>query len=473
MEHPLAVPGLTPDEQDVLSANLTQLNAKRSRNLLRAGLYDGKHAVRQVGSIIPPTYYQTAVVLGWPAKAVDLLARRCSVDGWDWSRGDLADAGISEIEEANALGSELNQAFTSALLHSVSFLVATRGMDGEAKAMVHARDALSATGIWSPRSRRLSSALTVSEFESEVAGGKPSAFTLYLDGVTVTTQRRAGRWTVERSEHRYGVPVEPLVYKPRLGRPFGSSRISRPVISAYRQAVRTAIRMEGGADVFAFPQMVLLGADSSVFKDADGSMRPAWQVALGRVFALPDDEDATNPRAQVQRFEGASPEPHLKMLRQQAELFSGETSIPITSLGVSTDGNPTSAESYIASREDLISEAEGTGDDFSPALSRTMARLLAIQNDGDVEDFTGAVPRFRSPIYTSRAAAADAGAKQIASVPWLADTEVGLELLGLSPAQIKRALADKRRIVGRGVLDALRSQAGSDALTAPGDVTGG
>lgn len=451
------IPGLVAAEQDIFAANLTQLRAKRSRNLLRAGLYDGRHAVRQIGSIVPPTYYQTAVVLGWPAKAVDLLARRCNLDAFTLPGSDLDSLGYRELTEGTGLLSELNQGFTSALLHSTAFVVTTRDESGAVT--INARDALTATGIWNSRARLLTSGMTVSEWQDDRE--TPRDFTLYLDGVTVSCRKDGGSWSVDRSGHGYGLPIEHLPYKPRLGRPFGSSRISRPVISAYTQAVRTAIRMEGHADVFSFPQMILLGASSDVFRNADGSMKPAWQVALGRVFALDDDteaEDKANQRAEVKRFESASPEPHLKMLKQQAELFAGETSIPITSLGVSTDGNPTSAESYIASREDLITEAEGATDDWTPALTRTMARALAMQNGerGVPQDFLSIAPKFRSPIYTSRAAAADAGAKQVQAVPWLAETEVGLELLGLDEQQIRRALAEKRRAEGRQLVTALR-----------------
>lgn len=440
------ITGLGADEQDDFAANLEQLRAKRARNLLRAGLYDGKHALHQIGSIIPPSFYQTAVVLGWPAKAVDLLARRCNLDGFAMPGTDLASLGYDELVDGTGLMSELNQAFTSALLHSTAFLTSTRDEAGNVS--VHARDALTATGIWSTKARRLTSALTVSEWQDDKR--TPKDFTLYRDGVTVTCRKAGSTWSVDRSEHPYGIPVEQIPYKPRLGRPFGSSRISRPVISAYGAAVRTAIRMEGHADVFSFPQMILLGASSDVFKNADGSMKPAWQVALGRVFALDDDVDndeKANQRAEVKRFESASPEPHLKMLKQQAELFAGETSIPITSLGVSTDGNPTSAESYIASREDLIAEAEGATDDWTPSLRRTMARTLAMLNgeDGLPSEFLKIAPKFRSPIYTSRAAAADAGAKQINAVPWLAETTVGLEALGFDSQQVERALAEKSR----------------------------
>jgi hypothetical protein len=70
--------------------------------------------------------------------------------------------------------------------------------------------------------------------------------------------------------------------------------------------------------------------------------------------------------------------------------------------------------------------------------------------------------KWRSPIYLSRAQQADAGAKQLSAVPWLADTEVGLELLGLDEQQIARAMGDRRRTQGRATLEALRAAAGDN-----------
>ena len=457
----LRIPGLSDDENATLNANLEQLRAKRSRNLLRAGLYDGKHAVRQIGTIVPPTYYQTAVVLGWPAKAVDLLAQRMNLDGFYWPDGDLDQVGVGQLVRDTNFLPQLKQGIRSTLLHSCSFITTTRGSDGEPPAMIHIRDALSATGLWDFRKQRLSSGLTVQAWQEDDSA-RPSAFTLYLRNLTITARRDSSGWSTERSEHRFGVPVEPLVYKPRLGRPLGTSRISRPVISAYSQAVRTAIRMEGNADVYSFPQMVLLGASEDVFKNPDGSVKPAWQVALGRIFALPDDEEATQPRATVQRFEAASPEPHLKMLRQHAEFFAGETSIPSTYLGVRNDGNPTSAEALLIQDMPLISEAEDASEDCDPAITRSLARALAMANgEATVPEAYGTIrTKWRSARYTSKAAAADAGMKQLSAVPWLAETEVGLELIGLDGPQIQRALSERRRATGRSILDQIAARSG-------------
>ena len=465
---PIKLPGLSDDEQDV-SVRLQKILAEKSRrNMLRASYYDGKRAIRQVGSVIPPQYYRLGIVLGWSAKSVDILARRCNLDGFVWPDGDLDDLGFRDTWDGNHLGTEISSAMISSLIHGTSFLVNTRGDEsqGEPAGLIHVKDAMSATGEWNLRTRRLENLLSVSSRNDE---GRPTAMTLYFDGVTVLAERdkHSGKWTVDRSEHPWGVPAEPLVYKPRVGRPFGSSRISRPVMSLHDQALRTVIRMEGHADVYSFPEMWLLGGDDTLFKNADGSQKAAWQVMLGRIKGIPDDDEQENPRADVKQFSASSPQPHIDQLKQQAQLFSGETSIPLTSLGVSDMSNPQSADAYIASREDLIAEAEGATDDWAPALQRSLARALAMANgESSVPpEWQSIEPKWRSPVYLSRAAQADAGMKQLTAVPWLAESEVGLELLGLDEQQIRRALADKRRARGAEVLSQLRDAAANRGVT--------
>lgn len=459
MTDKILLPDVSDEENATLNRLLAQLNARMTRNLLRASYYDGKRAIRQVGTVIPPQYYKLGIVLGWSAKAVDILARRCNLDGFVWPDGDLNSIGMREVWESNHLGAEMSSAMISSLIHGTSFLVNTLGdtAAGEPAALIHVKDATCATGEWNPRTRRLDNLLSITGRNRD---GLVTGLALYLDGLTITAERDNG-WTVDRAEHPWGMPAEPLVYKPRAGRPFGTSRISRPVMSLHDQALRTVIRMEGHADVYSFPELWLLGADESIFKNQDGSQKAAWQVMLGRIKGIPDAEDAPNPRADVKQFSASSPQPHIDQLKQQAQLFSGETSIPLTSLGVSDMSNPTSADSYIASREDLIAEAEGATDDWAPPLRRAIVRALAMAGGQDSVPAEWATidAKWRSPIYLSRAAQADAGMKQITAVPWLAETEVGLELLGLDAQQIKRAQADQRRSAGRGVLQVLTDAA--------------
>lgn len=451
----LLVPGLSDDELATLNECAEELDRKSRRNLLRSSYYDGKRAAQQVGSVIPPQYANIGLALGWAAKGVDGLARRCNLEKMIWPDGDLDSLGMSELEESNFLFSEISQARTDSLLHGVSYLITTKGdvAAGEPAALVHAKDALNAYGQWNARRRALDNLLSVTSRED----GKITGFILYLDGLTINADKVDGQWQVDRSEHPWHVPADPLVYHPRGSRRMGRSRITRPVMSIQDSALRGLVRLEGHMDVYTIPKLILLGADEGIFKNADGSPKASWQIALGRTFGIPDDDDAVNPRADVKQFDAQSPEPHLAHLNALAKLMARETDLPDSDFALTDMANPTSADAYSASRENLISEAEGTMDDWSVPIRRTVNRALAIQNDlPEVPEAWGSIePKWRSPIYLSKAAAADAGSKQISVIPWLAETEVGLELLGLDDQQIKRAMADKRRAAGRAVIAAL------------------
>ncbi len=456
MTESVTVPGISDDENRTLNRLVKQLDEKSKRNRLRSNLYDGKRAVKQLGTVIPAQYTRLAQVLGWGAKGVDGLARRCNLDRFVWTNGDIESLGIDDLTDSNFLFSEIGQARTDSLLHGVSYLITTRGIEGEPKALVHARDGLNATGDWNARTRRLDNLLSVTSRKDDTITG----FVLYLNNLTISAERGA-KWTIDRSEHSWGVPAEPLVYRPRSSRRSGRSRISRPVIGLQDAALRAVVRLEAHMDIYAIPKLIVLGADEGIFKNADGSPKTSWQVILGRSFGIPDDDDAAKPRADVKQFSAESPEPHLAHLNALAKLMARETDLPDSDFALTDMANPTSADAYNASRENLIAEAEGAMDDWSPSIRRTVARALAIQNGENSvpESYLSIKPKWRSPIYLSRAAQADAGAKQLAVVPWLAETKVGLELLGLDSQQIEEALAERRRNAGRAVVAAALQRA--------------
>lgn len=440
----MIVPGLTDDEGRTLALLLAQLDAKENRNKLRAAVYDGKRAARDLGISMPPQMRRIAYVLGWGAKSVDLLNRRCRLEGFTSPDAAVGDMGLTEVIESNRFLVESHQGQSSSLIHATGFVSTTRGDTGEPPVIFAFRDALNATGEWDERQRRLKSFLSVSE---RGGNGKPSAGVLHLPGRVFDVSREGGAWRADGRDSTLDyVPVEPLVFKPRLGRPFGSSRITRPMLSLIDQAMRTLGRSESQAEIFSLPQRYAMGADSSMFTDENGNQIPRWQILLGGIWWAGNNEEGEKPS--VGQFPQASQQPHLDHLRAIAQLFAGEASLPLASLGMpSGDANPTSADAYLASREDLIAEAEGASDEWGAAYSRSM--LTATRLLGTYAPSLRIRAKWRNPRHESRAAAADAGQKMLAAVPWLAETEVGLELLGLTADQIERATAERKRAEAR------------------------
>lgn len=454
---------LTHSEQDSLDELLMQWRAKRPRNNIRSGFYDMRNASRHLmSSNAPAVVKRRRFVLGWSAIAVDKLNRRCNLDGfYDAAGTDLDSLGLPDLERTNRLRAELSQAGISSLIHAVSWLVTVQGEPGEPEVLILPRDATSATGMWDTRRRALRSFLSITDLDDS---GEPTQMTMYLYGLNIVMSKASGRWNVDRREHDYGLPVDPLRYKPRLGRPFGSSRISRTVMSLHEQALGAMIRADVNGEAYSLPRYALLGVTEESFTNADGSPKPTWQAAWDAMWAIGDDADLAQTgsplaRADVKQFNGQSPEPQNAHLRMLAQMFAGETGIPIGELGLIGDANPTSADALMAAKDDLIAEAEQTTDNWTPDVSATLTRAVTMLNQGNVPADLDVQPIWRNPMHVSRAAAADAASKVIDKFPWLAESEVGLELSGLSPSQIKRALADRRLAQARQTLAGLTAGA--------------
>lgn len=462
--------GLGEGVDEALAPLVERLERVTPQNMIHDAYYEATARLKRMhGGIVPEQYYRLGLVLGWSSKAVDSLGRRCNLERMVWADGDLASIGYDEFAAENRLGSEVDQAITDALIQGVAFGVASSTDD--APGLLHFYSALDATGSWDAVTRSLTSLLVVRDRADD---GRITALSLYLPGRTIAA-RKDGAWKVEGdSRHAFGVPAAPLVYRPRLRKPLGRTRLTPPVRGLQDAAARELVRLEGHMDVYAYPEFWMLGADPSVFRDADGLPIPEWLQRLGRIKGIPDDLDRDDAlaRADVKKFDAASPSPHLAALNTYAKMFARETSLPDSSVAITDFSNPTSAESYDASQYELIAEAEGAVDEFDPALRHLVPIALAMRNGlAEVPAAWRSIDsQWRDPRYISRAAQADAGSKQIAALPWLAETEVGMELAGLSPQQIERAVAERRRAQSLQRLDALVGLAGQEA--APDGVAG-
>lgn len=457
----IRVADLSHDEQNELDELVVQWREKRPRNNLRSAFYDLHNSDRELlRGQIPEVIKRRKFVLGWSTTAVDKLNRRCNLtDFYDAAGNDLGSLGMASFMRENRVVSEVSQAGVSSLLHAVSWLITIQGdvEAGEPEVLMLAKDATMATGFWDVRKRGLKSFLSIAELDDD---GEPTSMTMYRHGVNVIMEKSRGSWRAERREHDYGLPVDPLRYRQRLGRPFGSSRLTRAVMSIHIQALAAMIRADVNGEAYSLPRFALLGATEEAFKNADGSPKAAWRAAWDAVWAIGDDMEAakqepTLGRADIKQFHGQSPEPQNAHLRMLAQMFSGETGIPIGELGIIGDANPTSEGALKVSRDDLVSEAERTTDGWTPDLSSAAHRAVVMLNKGNVPGDLDIRPNWRSPMHESRAQAADAGTKIIDKFPWLAETEVGLEISGLTPDQIRRATAERTRANGRSVLERL------------------
>lgn len=457
---PVSIPGLSIDDQVTLNLLLNRMDEKVVRNQLRTTYYDAKYRFHDLMISTPPRLRDKIdLVLDWPAKAVDLLSQRITIDGFVTPESD--DPGIEEIWQANSLDIEAPQGHDSALIHSCAFVWTTLGdvRAGEPPVIVHVVSARNGTGIWDPRRRRLSAALQV--VERSVEGGDPTLMVMALpDRVATLEKLPGGRWVVDVRPHSLGyVPVEVMPYRPNLDRPFGRSRISRTIMSLTDAALRTAVRSEVGGEFFAAPRVAALNTPKDAFENG------GWDAVTSHALVIdaPDADDMdADPQWQpsITQLAQVSMQPHVEQLRMFATLFASAAELPLDAVGIVQD-NPSSAEAIEKAEKNLALEAERTAKVFGRGWVRAMRTAWILRNGTtDASALDGLEVVWRNPRMPSMSAASDAILKQVSTpgLEWIGGTEVALEKLGYDRPTIRRLLAEKKRADGGSLLDKLRTQ---------------
>lgn len=434
---------LTRAEKNEAAVLLLRLGQFAPINRDRTLWYDAKHAVQHLGIAVPQQLEAVAPVLGWPSRSVDDLAERVVLDGFVAPGDTWTALGLDRIWSDNQLPVLSGMAHTSTFKYAVSFVGAVRGGAGEPEVLTPAYSATTSTGRWDGVRRRLSSFLTLTSKDSF---GQVDGFALATDVDWIFVHKDGDKWSVDRRAHKAGrVPVVPFIHNPSLEWEFGTSRITRPVMSITQRAIRSLLRMEVTAEFFSAPQRAILGAEESDFVDpVTGRTKSGWENAISRMLAIPRGDNDELPS--VHQFQQASMQPHVDMVRSDAALFSGETGIPVDTLGVIHD-NPSSAEGVDARYKKLNAAAEKSITGFEVQWADLMRIAVCVRDGSEsaadrLEELSA---NFRRPHEPTVGEASDAAVKQIAAIPWLAESKVTLRRLGYSKAEIDELLEDKRR----------------------------
>jgi Phage portal protein, SPP1 Gp6-like len=444
--------GLTDKEVELLKANMTVLQHKHNRNVLRSNYYNIKKLLDKIGFSVPPEMRTLEAVLGWPAKAVDGLAGRIHLEGFvDAGKSGGTQDDLDEQFILNGMASEWPQVWVSTLIHGISFVAVTPGdvESGEPKVLIQSMPASEATGIWDVRRRQLSSALWCPQPVVEALGGftQPQIAVLFTPESIVTLEREGNSapWEVDRVKNplENRLPVTPLRYKPQLSRPYGASRINKAVMYLTQLAMRTMLRTEVSAEFYSSPQRWAMGVDPEAFVDEDGNDISPWVTILGKIWTIGRDDDGDLPT--VGQFPQATMQPHIEQLRSVASMFSAETALPLNSLGIVQD-NPASAEAIEAAWSDMVQLAEGCQVDLGVPASHIAQNVMMTLNKGSKPDkYLKLTPKWRDASTPTKAAMADAITKLVGAGVLQPDSEVALEGLGYDATDIERIRAEHKK----------------------------
>ncbi|QAB17476.1 phage portal protein [Leucobacter muris] len=426
-------------DTDLLFDLIDVWEKRRPMNVKRSVYYDGEKALKDFGISLPPQMrYKVGAALGWIGKGTKALTNRSAFERFVTASGEDDPLGLEEILWTNQFATEFPAACISSAMHGCSFLTVSHGdlEAGEPDVLVLARAAEESAAIWDKRRRALKGFLSIVETKDK----QPTVMVLYTPFMVYELEKLGGRWYVTEIPHSLGeVPAYPLVHDYELRRPLGHSRITRPAMYFADAALRTIVRSEVSAELYAAPEYWLFGSDVKAFIGND-----RWTALMGRIKAIDVDVDADEKFPQIQRFTGASPQPHTEQLRMFASQFADEMDLDVR---FADSANPSSAEAIFAAKESLITGTKNVNTLWGYGAMRAMNAAVRLRDglDTDTDEMRTLRAQFTDPVLVSPSARADAFSKFASNVPGFAETEVGLEYGGLTAEQITRFKSEQRR----------------------------
>ena len=432
--------GLAPEDKDTVQELVALWRRVRPRNLLRERYYLGHVRVKDLGIAMPKSLAKKIDPrIDWPKKAVHALADRSVFDGFTTDDEETTEK-LRAVCAANHMEALYRKNLICELKHCCGFWTVT----GEETPVVSAYPATAAVALWDDALKSIRAGLVVAESKA-VAGSatrKPSVIEVYTADSVIVLRSDGSKWSAEYREHSMGRPLmEPMPYGATLERPFGSSRITRAVMSITDDAIRQRARMEVAAESSTLPQMWLLGTNKRMTTPDN-----KYDASMGAINEVTKDADGDSPSvwqsAQLQMA------PLSEYFRSLACQMSSVTDVPVSFFGVSND-NPSSSDAIAASLEPLVIDAKNLNRDNGNALRNVAYMALAVMNGTDFETERDAGnnvnPRFMSPAYPSVVSQSDAVLKQVQAIPKLANSDVMLEMLDFSDEQMQRIESDNRK----------------------------
>jgi hypothetical protein len=438
------IKGIPDSDMVTVQQLLAVWSDKYPRNLIRSKYVDAHESLKDFGISIPDSIKaKSEAMIGWPAKAVRSLADLSVFEGFSTS-GETDSFDVARIVEDNALDTVVPGLVSSAYTHSCSFLTVTTGDDGRVFLMPRSADWSAA--IWDRQQQRIKAALTITDDDRY---GSITAFNVWLDDKVYVCDGHTLPWQADAYYNPLGrPPVVALSYDAQLNRPFGRSRVSRPLMALTDIGFRTIVRMEASAEFYAVPKLWFLGASEDAFS-AD-----TWSSLISAINAISKDEDGGTPT--LHQVTQASMQPHSDMLKTIALMVASETNIPVSDLGVTMD-NPASAEAMAAAERKLSREADRQNKRFGRALKEAVIMGVRLRDNlKSTPDGLSAIRPVWAPTReVSDAARADSFSK-IASVSQeFAQTEVGWRYAGFDQQDVTTILNRVRQAEASSTLDKL------------------
>lgn len=420
-----------------------QIKDQEERNRERWAYYTAEQEFKNLGIAIDPKFESFVTILGWCGKAIRSLANRIKFEGYVLADQSEHYRELDPQFEQTQFLNQFYQGLESMLVYGCHFMAFTKGdtSAGEPPVISWGFSARNATGLWDARvPGRLRAGLTINKRDKQ---GNPLTYIMYYkdEYITLTRQEFLGDWTAKRTINGTSkVTLVPMLFRPTPDKPWGQSRITRPMMGIVDGGTRTNLRTEVNGEFYSYPQMVALNIKPS---DMDLVSR------IGKALVVDYERDRNGkpienaPAASISQLVTGSQQPNIDQLRSAAMNFAAEADLSPDKLGVIHD-NPSSADAIDRADAELNLSAEiTTTRDLHQPMVDSIRLFDMVENQRALwkEEFNHVATDFRDPGMITRYSQKLAAAQLISAGALPAGEAITYEIAGMTPVQTRRLVA--------------------------------
>lgn len=449
------VDGLTDKERTQLSDLIDVFTRHAHKNAEKNKFYEGNVTLAEVnlGIALPDGLRNLEIGCEWGAKTVDVLASRSMFDGFVGSNGENAET-MQQILADNRLLSEYAKSCKDELKYGCTF--ATLSADPVIGVRIRFHSPVTASALWDGEAGRIDCGMSILDAVKDAAKQweyVPSAIRFDTSDAVIILRNVENVWTAERRPHKMGRPLmEPMIWNATQSKPFGRSRLKKPIRELIKGYVRTVANATIGLEFATSPQKYLLGVTDEQY---DAVISDKFRQYVGSILTATTNPE-TGEEPKFGQLQQGSIGPHVEMVRLLATQFSAATGLSVTDTGVVNDANPTSSDAILAQSQTLVLMAEQLNESNGDSLKTIAMMAQAILRNVRMEDLTdderNVVAHFKNPAMPSVAMTADAAVKIAGAREGFAQTDTFLEMIGFDQADIRRIKAQEQFARGLSVL---------------------
>lgn len=447
--------GLPEKENIELQKLIDVFNYHKNKNIEKEKYYEGNISLNEVnlGIALPEGIAKLKIGCEWGGKTVDVLASRSMFDGFVSSNG-TENENLTKIIDANNLLTQYVKACKDELKFGCTF--ATLSASAECGCKIRFHSTQTASALWNGAKGRIDCGMAIIDSvpdEKENGLWTPSHINLYTDTDIWELTRQGEIWNARRHPHIMGRPLmEAMIWNGTSSKPFGRSRIKKPIRALIDGYVRTIANATIALEFDTAPQKYLLGITDEQY---DSVVSNKFKQYVGSIIAATQNPETGENPVFGQLAQG-SLTPHVEMIRILATQFSAATGLSVTDTGVVNNANPTSSDAIFAQSQTLILLAEqlnrGNGDSLKTIAQMAMAISKNVSLNSLTDDEKDIIAHFKNPAMPSVSTTADAALKIASARENFASTDTFLEMIGFDQADIRRIRAQEQRNRGQKIL---------------------